>query len=251
MFPYRDENPTVHPSVITIAIIAITSLVWLLFQGAGFGAQLAGSVCEFGVIPSELTGSNQFGAQQVCPAHPGPRYLTLISSIFMHGGWLHLIGNMLFLWVFGNNIEDVMGHGRFVVFYLITGLVAALAQVFINPSSLVPMVGASGAISGVMGAYIVLFPRVRVHTLIFLGIFVTTVSLPAWMMLGYWFVLQLLGSFAGPVGGGGVAFLAHTGGFVAGVALIKLFVVPARMKGRPAPHVLEVRRDQRRRGDWI
>jgi membrane associated rhomboid family serine protease len=149
--------------------------------------------------------------------------------MFLHGGWFHLIGNMWFLWVFGNNIEDAMGHGRFVAFYLVCGLLAAAAQVAAGPSSPIPMVGASGAISGVMGAYLVLYPRVRVHTLVFLGFFITRWTLPAYMMLLYWALIQALGSLpslAGVEVGGGVAFIAHLGGFVAGVALIKLFARP-------------------------
>jgi membrane associated rhomboid family serine protease len=158
--------------------------------------------------------------------------------MFLHGGWFHLIGNMWFLWVFGNNIEDAMGHGRFVGFYLLCGLLAAAAQVATGPSSPVPMVGASGAISGVMGAYLVLYPRVRVHTLIFLGFFLTRVPLPAWIMLLYWAFLQLVGSvpaIAGGQTGGGVAFMAHLGGFVAGAALIKLFAKPEFVRRHRRP----------------
>jgi membrane associated rhomboid family serine protease len=146
--------------------------------------------------------------------------------MFMHGGWFHILGNMLFFWVFGNNIEDSMGHARFLAFYLLCGLIAAAAQGLSQPASPIPMVGASGAISGVMGAYLVLFPRVRVHTLIFLGIFITRVTLPAWIMLLYWVLLQFLGTLpalSGVDGGGGVAFMAHLGGFFAGALLIKLF----------------------------
>jgi membrane associated rhomboid family serine protease len=149
--------------------------------------------------------------------------------MFLHGGWFHVLGNMWFLWVFGNNVEDAMGHVRFAAFYLLCGLLAAAAQVASGPSSPVPMVGASGAISGVMGAYLVLYPRVRVHTLIFLGIIFFRVTLPAWMMLVYWAFLQMLGSLpaiAGAEAGGGVAFMAHLGGFAAGVVLIRLFAKP-------------------------
>ena len=145
--------------------------------------------------------------------------LSLVTSIFLHGGWGHLIGNLWFLWVFGNNIEDSMGHMRFLVFYLVTGVAAAVAQVALSPSSSVPMVGASGAISGIMGAYIVLYPRARVDTLILIWI----VQLPAWGMLSYWLLLQLSGVFATPGSGGGVAFGAHLGGFFAGLLLIPFF----------------------------
>jgi membrane associated rhomboid family serine protease len=146
--------------------------------------------------------------------------------MFLHGGWMHLIGNMWFLWIFGNNIEDSMGHVRFVVFYLLCGIAAALLQVAVNPSSVIPMVGASGAISGVMGAYLVLYPRVRVFTMVPLGFFITTVALPAWTMLLYWIAIQVVGGLFGTMAGGeggGVAFWAHVGGFVAGLVLIKLF----------------------------
>jgi membrane associated rhomboid family serine protease len=144
--------------------------------------------------------------------------------MFLHGGWMHILGNMWFMWIFGNNVEDAMGRFRFVVFYLLTGVGAALTQVFITPASAVPMVGASGAISGVMGAYIVLYPRVRVFMLIVLGFYVTSMAWPAWMMLGYWLVLQFVsGLMAIDKEGGGVAFWAHFGGFAAGVVLIKLF----------------------------
>jgi membrane associated rhomboid family serine protease len=147
-----------------------------------------------------------------------------LTSMFLHGGWLHLIGNMWFLWLFGNNVEDSMGSFRYLAFYLLTGLAAAAAQTFVNPDSAIPMVGASGAISGVMGAYVVLYPRVRVHMIIFLGFFITRAAVPAFLMLGYWFLLQLLGGI--PTLGdekGGVAFWAHAGGFLAGALLVFVF----------------------------
>jgi membrane associated rhomboid family serine protease len=151
--------------------------------------------------------------------------MNILTSMFLHGGWMHLLGNMWFLWLFGNNIEDSMTRPRFLIFYLLCGLAAALAQVFAEPSSPLPMVGASGAISGVMGAYLVLFPRVRVFTAIPLGFYITTMALPAWVMLVYWMVLQFVGGLGSMSGeGGGVAFWAHVGGFVAGVVLVKLFV---------------------------
>jgi membrane associated rhomboid family serine protease len=170
-----------------------------------------------------------------CVTGAGHSWFTVISSMFMHGGWLHLIGNMWFLWVFGNNIEDSMGRIRFVVFYLTTGLAAAATQALMNPGSAIPMVGASGAISGVMGAYIVLYPRVRVHLLIFLGIFITRIAVPAFWMLGYWFLLQLLGGLPSVAReGGGVAFFAHAGGFVAGMLLVHLFKNPKLVAQRMA-----------------
>jgi membrane associated rhomboid family serine protease len=251
MFPLKDENPTSTRAVVTGVVILTTIAAWGLVQGFGVEGSLVRSICRFGVIPAELLGRAAPGTEiplgrgYTCALGDSAPWLTLFSSIFMHGGWFHLIGNMWFLWVFGNNIEDVMGHGRFVVFYLLTGVAAALAQVFAQPSSPVPMVGASGAISGVMGAYVVLFPRVRVHTVIFLGFFITRIEIPAAVMLGYWFLLQVVGgipSLAGGGGGGGVAFLAHAGGFVAGAALIYLFARPDRLRPKRHARVLVRRR---------
>ena len=242
MFPYKDDNPTVLPPIVTIGIIALNVLAWLFLQGAGADADLAASVCQLGLIPGELLGTVPVGTR--VPLGPemscvlgAPHYATVLTSMFMHGGWLHLIGNMWFLWVFGNNIEDSMGHARFVVFYLVCGVAAAAGQILVDTHARVPMVGASGAISGVLGAYIVLYPRVRVHTLIFLGFFVTTVALPAYVMLGYWFALQLLLGTAGAVARaqGGIAVWAHVAGFLTGLALIKLFVNPALTERRLSP----------------
>jgi membrane associated rhomboid family serine protease len=169
--------------------------------------------------------------------------------MFLHGGWMHLIGNLWFLWIFGNNVEDSMGHLRFLVFYLLTGLAAATSHVLVDPGSTVPMVGASGAISGVMGAYLVLYPRARVDTLFWLLIFIRVVPLPAWVLLGYWIVLQLAGStVSGAAGGGGVAYAAHIGGFVAGMLLVFPFrnqkLVTAKRRGVVLP------RDQIDHGGW-
>jgi membrane associated rhomboid family serine protease len=230
MFPYRDENETQRLAIVTGAIIALNIFAWIVIQGAGATLPLAKSICELGLIPGELTLALPVGTRfpmgdgLVCMTDPGPQYLHLLTSMFLHGSWMHLLGNMWFLWLFGNNVEDSMGRLRFLVFYLICGLTAAFGQIITNPNSPVPMVGASGAISGVMGGYLILYPRVRVFTLVTLGFFITSVALPAWVMLGYWFVIQFfsgLVSFAGE--GGGVAFWAHIGGFVAGVVLIKLF----------------------------
>jgi membrane associated rhomboid family serine protease len=173
----------------------------------------------------------------LCLTDPGRQPLNLLTSMFLHGSWMHLIGNMWFLWIFGNNIEDSMGHVRFTVFYLIGGFSAALLQVFMTPASLIPMVGASGAISGVMGAYLVLYPTVKVYCLLPLGFFMTTVALPAWMMLGYWMLLQFVGGL-GSIGreGGGVAFWAHVGGFAAGFLLIKIFARSDYIEAHRAQH---------------
>jgi membrane associated rhomboid family serine protease len=218
VLPLSDENPTEDTPVFTFVFIAMNVAAWLLVQGAGSEAALHASVGALGAYPCEVTGA--------CYGD-GLRWGAVFTSMFLHGSWEHLLGNMLFLWVFGNNVEDSMGHLRFVAFYLLCGLAAALGHIVSAPGSAIPMVGASGAISGIMGAYVVLYPRVRVHTWIpplwFIGI-------PAWVMLGYWFVLQVLSGVVtlGPEAGeqGGVAVWAHVGGFVAGVALVKLFYKP-------------------------
>jgi len=231
MFPYRDDNPTLAPPVVTLFIIAANAAVWILVQGMGSDPALARSVCELGLIPGEFLGRVVPGTQlplspgEVCVLGVERHWFTPLTSMFLHGGWLHIIGNMWFLWVFGNNVEDSMGRARYLAFYLLCGLAAAATQTFMSPSSIVPMVGASGAISGVMGAYVILYPRVRVHMLVFLFIFVTRIVVPAYLMLGYWFLLQLLGGSAAQ-GEGGVAFWAHVGGFLAGAALISIFKDP-------------------------
>jgi len=230
MFPYRDENETRRPAIFTGVIIALNVLTWLVVQGAGSEMAVAQSVCQLGLIPGELTGTIPpgmrvpLGESIACTTEAGRHLSHIFTHMFLHGSWMHLLGNMWFLWLFGNNIEDSMGHFRFVVFYLLCGLAAAMAQLLASPSSPIPMVGASGAISGVMGAYLLLYPNVRVYTLVPIGFFITSMALPAWVMLGYWFVLQFISglvSFGGEMSG--VAFWAHVGGFVAGIVLIKLF----------------------------
>jgi membrane associated rhomboid family serine protease len=230
MFPYRDENETQRLAIVTGTIIGLNVIAWIFVQGAGATLPLAKSVCNLGLIPGELTGSLPPGTSfpigdgLVCATDPGRQGSHLLTSMFLHGSWMHLLGNMWFLWIFGNNVEDAMGRMRFLVFYLVCGLAAAFGQVLTNPSSAIPMVGASGAISGVMGGYLVLYPKVRVFAFIPLGFFITSMALPAWVMLGYWLLIQFvsgLAAFGGEIGG--VAFWAHIGGFVAGVVLIKLF----------------------------
>jgi len=243
MFPYKDENPTERPAVVTVAILVANVLAFIVLQGAGAEESLARSVCDLGLIPGEILNTARPGSGvelapgMICLVEPTPQYWTVLTSMFMHGGWFHLIGNMVFLWVFGNNIEDVMGHGKFLIFYLLCGIAAAAAQTFISPNSLVPMVGASGAISGVLGAYLLLYPKVRVHTLIILPIYITTVALPAWVMLGYWMLLQVVSGLASlnELERGGVAFFAHVGGFVAGFLLIRLFASEDVLRRRPTP----------------
>jgi membrane associated rhomboid family serine protease len=241
VIPYRDENPILKTPVVTLAIVGLNVLVWILVQGGGAGLPLARSVCDLGLIPGELTGrvaagtTFQMGPDLYCQVEGARNYWHVLSSMFLHGSWMHIIGNMWFFWIFGNNVEDSMGRVRFTAFYLMCGTAAALAQVAMDPASPVPVVGASGAISGVMGAYLVLYPRVRVYTLVFLGFFLTTIALPAWAMLCYWIVLQLLGALpqvAGAQSNGGVAFWAHIGGFVVGAAAIKVFANPAYLASR-------------------
>jgi membrane associated rhomboid family serine protease len=241
MFPYHDENETRRTPVVTYVIIAANVLVWLIVEGAGSPLAVARAVCDLGLIPGELTLSLPpgtpfpMGEGLVCLTDPGRQALNVFSSMFLHGGWMHLLGNMWFLWIFGNNIEDSMGRLRFVAFYLLCGVAAALAQVMATPASAIPMVGASGAISGVMGAYLVLYPRVRVWAIVPLGFIPISIALPAWTMLLYWFGMQFLGGLVGSrAEQGGVAFWAHAGGFVAGLVLVKLFARPEDVRAHRA-----------------
>ena len=244
MFPYHDENETQRTPLVTMALIAINVAAFIFVQGGGADEPLATSVCNLGLIPGELMGTVRPGATfpmdkgLVCVTDPGRQPLNLLTSMFMHGNWMHLLGNMWFLWLFGNNIEDSTTRPRFLTFYLLSGIAAALAQVIADPDSIIPMVGASGAISGVMGAYLVLFPRVRVFTMVPLGFYATSVALPAWAMLIYWMVLQLVSQAASSLTArqGGVAYWAHIGGFVAGVVLIKLFERRDRVKAHMSHH---------------
>jgi membrane associated rhomboid family serine protease len=243
MFPYHDENDTLRTPIVTGALIALNVAAWFLVQGAGADRPLAASVCNYGLIPGELTQSLEpgsgfpMGPDLFCAVDPGRGISHLITSMFLHGSWMHLLGNMWFLWLFGNNIEDSMTRPRFVVFYLVSGLAAAFAQVLADPASNIPMVGASGAISGVMGAYLILYPNVRVFTMVPLGFFLTSMALPAWVMLIYWAFLQLVSGVT-TIGneGGGVAFWAHLGGFLAGVVLVKLFAQPDHVAAHRSHH---------------
>ena len=219
MIPLRDLNPTRRVPVITVIFIAINVLVFLYEQTLSERG-LTRLFLQYGVVSSRFFDGN-------ITLNDG---LTLITSMFLHGGWLHVGGNLLYLWIFGNNIEDRLGAFRFSVFYFLTGLVAAALQVIIEPSSRLPMIGASGAIAGVLGGYIVLFPRARVQTLIFFFIFVQVVSVPASLLLGWWFLIQLFNGVMslGDYAQGGVAFFAHIGGFIAGAVLIRLFTIGRR-----------------------
>ncbi len=241
MFPLKDNIPTDRTPYLTIAFIAINVLAYFLLQRGGIlSGPSDGGVIDYGAIPYEITHPGSecaiVGDQIACEGQPGvtgaapdqpPTVLTVFTSMFMHGSLLHLGGNMLFLWIFGNNVEDSMGHVKFVVFYLLGGIAALLAQTLIDVDSAIPTIGASGAVAAVLGGYILLHPRARVITLIFIIFFFTIVELPALVVLGLWFVLQLgygaleVSNPAG--GGGGVAYFAHIGGFVFGLLLIKLF----------------------------
>ncbi len=215
MIPLHDDNPTVLWPLVTIALILANAAVF--FYELSLDPRLLESlIFQMGMVPAAITGA-------VIPGTGG--YFTLVTSMFLHGGWMHVIGNMLYLWIFGNNIEDSMGHLRFIFFYLITGLAAAAAHLAFNAASTVPTIGASGAVSGVLGAYLVLFPHARVQTLVTLGFFIRIIYVPAWVLLIFWIGLQLLNQALAPMDptAGGVAYAAHIGGFVAGLALIPVF----------------------------
>ncbi|HEY9429673.1 MAG TPA: rhomboid family intramembrane serine protease [Gemmatimonadaceae bacterium] len=236
MFPVGDELPTLRTPWMNYVILGIMWAVWLLVEGGGTNqALLAARVCDLGMVPGELTRLAPLGSG--VPVAPGMacvvdnysiNALTPLTSMFLHGGWMHIIGNSLFLWVFGNNVEDSMGPVRYLAFYLICGFTAAAAHVFSAPASPVPTVGASGAISGVMGAYLLLYPRARIKMLFIFIIFFRVFHIPAWLVLLWWFAVQVISglpelSDVNAASNGGVAVWAHVGGFVAGVVLIKLF----------------------------
>ena len=217
MIPLRDDNPSSIAPVVTIGLIVACVLMFL--WELSFGASSQRVVYALGVVPAVLLGQGQL-PPELSLVSP---WMTIFTSMFMHGGWMHLIGNMLYLWIFGDNVEDSMGHGRFVVFYLLCGIAAVLAQALPDPNSTVPMVGASGAISGVLGAYLLLYPHARVLVVIPLGFILQTMRVPAGIVLLLWFGLQLLSNAMAQAGQGGVAFRAHIGGFVAGMLLIPIF----------------------------
>jgi membrane associated rhomboid family serine protease len=237
LLPLKDNIPTRRFPIVTVAIIVICTIVYFGFQGGGLTGVDEVKVVKYAAIPYEITHPGDQcvpGAQPACaPASVQERrfgttfpstFLTVLFAMFMHGSLLHIGGNMLFLWIFGNNVEDSMGPFRFVVFYLLGGLVATAAQVAVDPSSTTPTLGASGAIAAVLGGYALLYPRARVVTLIFIIIFVTVIELPALLVLGAWFLLQLVDASSQQAGGGGgVAYFAHIGGFVFGLLLIRLF----------------------------
>jgi membrane associated rhomboid family serine protease len=241
VFPLKDDIPTRRFPILTVAIIAACVIVYFVFEQGLWSLGDKGNerVVEYGAIPYEISHPGDdcgvaTNGQIVCEGQPGvtgpapdqaPWGVTVFSSMFMHGSLLHLGGNMLFLWIFGNNIEDSMSRWRFAAFYLLGGVAALLTQVLIDTGSTVPTVGASGAIAAVLGGYAILYPRARVITLIFFIIIFTVIELPALVVLGLWFLMQLLPAFSQPVvgGGGGVAYFAHIGGFIFGLLVIKVF----------------------------
>jgi len=234
--PIHDDNPRLTTPIVTIALIGITLIVWFVVQGAGSSLPLARSVCELGMIPGELTGRAAgevvpLGDGLVCVVGAHPAWHTVLTSMFLHADWLHLLGNLWFLWLFGDNVEDELGHVGFAVFYVVCGVAAAGTQLLVDPGAGIPMVGASGAISGVMGAYILRFPHARIRVLALLIVFLTTFRVPAYVVLGYWFLLQVLGGLPQLVERtAGVAFWAHVGGFLAGL----LIALAVRSRGSRA-----------------
>lgn len=247
MIPLSDENPTLRTPIMTWLLLGAMFAVWLVVQGGGMNSEaLAKSVCNLGMVPGELTHRAPLGqwvplgSGLVCVVDREPiNILTPLTSMFLHGSWGHILGNAIFFWVFGNNIEDSMGPGRFLAFYIVCGLAAAASQVLVDPASPVPTVGASGAISGIMGAYLVLYPRVRVNMLFIFIIFFKVFAIPAWIVLIWWFALQVLTGLPQlspmrPDISGGVAVWAHVGGFVTGMVLIKLFERPGLVQQRNA-----------------
>ena len=227
MIPLRDENPTRTTPFIVYGLIAL-NIVAFIYNGS-LGPQSRNPLAGFELIPAEL-----FTGRDVGPITPVAPWLTIFTSMFLHANLLHIAGNMLYLWIFGNNIEDVIGHFKFLLFYLLAGLGAAAAQILTNPLSTVPMVGASGAIAGVLGAYLILFPRARIISLIFLFYLVQVTALPASLVLGMWIVLQVINSLLMSRMGGGVAYMAHVGGFAAGVLMILALGGRRLLRGRRA-----------------
>lgn len=237
-FPYKDDNPRIVVPYVTYAIIAINMVVFFYQMGLDFAAGQEFTL-SFGLIPATLTNvprgeitiayaqylSDAASTRIFLDATPNSPYLTVFTSMFMHGGIAHIFGNMLFLWIFGDNIEGAFGHVKFAVFYILCGIGAALGQIFVDVNSMVPMIGASGAISGVLAAYMLKYPRARVHTFVFLIVIFTTIRVPAYVVIGLWFATQVL-SGLGTLGtntGAGVAWFAHIGGFITGLLLERFF----------------------------
>ena len=218
MIPLKDDNPTSGKPIVTYYLISICVLVFLIELGSN-SYRTGTFFYSFGLIPSVLLGNNQLSQD----LYVIPAVLTIFSSMFVHGGFMHLIGNMLYMWIFADNIEDNLGKIKFLIFYLLCGIGAAMAQVFADTSSQVPMVGASGAIGGVLGAYLINHPNARVLVLIPFGFFSQLIKIRALYVLGFWFVLQFINSALSNSQGGGVAYAAHIGGFISGIILILFF----------------------------
>ena len=245
MFPLCDENPHAGRSYVNWAIIALCALVYL-WQASLSAQDGYEATFVFGMIPAVVLGGMRLPAD-IAVVDP---WVTLFTSMFMHGGIMHLAGNMLYLWIFGDNVEVVLGRLRFVLFYLLCGVAAALTQALLDPGSKIPMIGASGAISGVLGAYFLLFPRASVRVLMFpFGL----VAVPALIVLGLWFLFQLFDGLRGPSGEGGVAFWAHVGGFIAGLALLPLLKpghVPYFARGHHRPFSIIRKKRDPADGPW-
>ena len=218
MIPLKDDNPTSGRPVVTYFLIGICVVIFLMQLGSQ-SYKTGQLFYSYGLIPSVLMGYDQLPMD----LYAVPAYLTIFTSMFMHGGFMHLIGNMLYMWIFADNIEDVLGPKKFIIFYLLSGIGAAMAQVFADVNSQVPMVGASGAIGGVLGAYLINHPNARVLVLIPFGFFSQLIKIRALYVLGFWFVLQFINSSLSSSQGGGVAYAAHIGGFVTGIVLILFF----------------------------
>jgi membrane associated rhomboid family serine protease len=263
MFPLKDNIPLARLPIVTIALVAINAIVYLLsirHGGSLFGGPADGVAVHYGAIPYELThpgshcdfasvaGPEGVASTVACQGQPGvsgspgpqpASWETVITSMFLHGSFLHIFGNMLFLAIFGPTVEDTIGRPRFLAFYLLGGLIALAAQVLVDPSSTGPTLGASGAIAGVLGGYILLYPRARILSLVLIVFFVTIVEVPALLLLGFWFLEQLyfgLAGLAAPLGGGeGIAYFAHIGGFAFGLLAIRLFALGRRASQPPLP----------------
>jgi membrane associated rhomboid family serine protease len=220
LIPFKDDNPTYTFPLVTVSLIVLNTVIFL--WSISTPTDLSRIAFFYGAIPQNL-----ISLEKTQPIHP---VMTLFTAMFLHGGFFHLAGNMLYLWIFGNNVEDVLGHIRFLFFYIFSGIIAAYSHAITEAHSLIPMIGASGAVSGVLGAYMLLFPHARVHTLIFLGFFIQVVRIPAVIVIGFWFVIQIINGILskGMLNQGGVAWFAHIGGFLFGLFTIKLWMPKRR-----------------------
>ena len=213
MIPIYDDNPALGKPLLVITIITLCIIIWFWQSGLGYQGNNT-VIINFGLTP------------KVFLAEPLLSFFTLFTSMFMHGGFMHLAGNMLYLWIFGDNIEGALGHFRFILFYFLCGIAAAFTQILSAPDSAIPMIGASGAVSGVLGAYLIFYPRARIRTFVFLGIFITFLRLPAVLLLGFWILGQVISAFISNPGSPGVAWFAHLGGFFMGMLLAPLLKKP-------------------------